>query len=522
MNHFSFSEMRFIISNCTKNNADTPYLRKIEKSQKVFTHRINLIKTLKIYIKKYCQYAPNKYNILYLSILYLDIILSKNKISLSYDKNLKYLCLCCFLMSLKFIGDYDISKKIIKNFCHNYKDEYKVFETQCLVLLEYNLIYTTAYDYITMILMKDQKNLLSICSSLLYQICEDNLYICYSPFYISVAIIQIAKNTINDNSHNHYDKYFHDQRVKYLYKMFTYIVNPSPDRVEQTIDNKKKINYSDINEDFRYINDFDNNNNTYKHYRNNMSTNINIFTNNNIQNNIVIINNDGRQTNEINNDYSDNNYNKKTCMTSKNKTPIKIFVNRYSNTSIKDFDNFNMNKTNESKYNNFKAKSNIHYFIKKKINTNTKNNILSKSYLNSDISGINYNSKTYKISKIKPNKNRKSSYKISIYPKSSNNLPHFFGDKNTIKTPFEIKKNLKFKDKESKDEDLSNDQLKQKINENKKTEKKRIITSNKSSLNFQLVSGVSKDNLVKLSRNLSKIVVKPLNNYYSNKKYENN
>jgi hypothetical protein len=64
-------------------------------------------------------------------------------------------------------------------------------------------------------------------------------------------------------------------------------------------------------------------------------------------------------------------------MTSKNKTPIKIFVNRYSNTSIKDFDNFNMNKTNESKYNNFKAKSNIHYFIKKKINTNTKNNILS-------------------------------------------------------------------------------------------------------------------------------------------------
>jgi hypothetical protein len=101
-------------------------------------------------------------------------------------------------------------------------------------------------------------------------------------------------------------------------------------------------------------------------------------------------------------------------------------------------------------------------------------------------------------------------------------LPHFFGDKNTIKTPFEIKKNLKFKDKESKDENLSNDQLKQKINENKKTEKKRIITSNKSSLNFQLVSGVSKDNLVKLSRNLSKIVVKPLNNYYSNKKYENN
>ena len=517
MNNFSFFFFFFIISNSTKINADIPYLRNFEKSPKVFAHRINLIKTLKTYIRKYCQYDPNKYNILYLSILYLDIILSKNKISLSYERNLKYLCLCCFLMSLKFIGDYDISKKIIKNFCHNYKDEYKIFEAQCLILLEHNLIYSTAYDYITMILMKEQKNLLSICSSLLYQICEDNLYICYSPFYISIAIIQLAKTTINDRSHNHYDKYFHDQRVKYLYKTFIYLINPSPDRYTQILD-KKTINYSDTNDDyFSYMNIYDNNNNYLNNTKKNKPSNINIFTNNNIQNNIVIINDQSLKTNE-NNDYND--YARKACITTKNKTPIKIFVNRY-NISMKDFGHLNNNKTNENGYNNDNAKSNTNYYMKKKINTNAKNSTLSKSFLNSNISVNNYNSKTYKISKIKQNKDRKTNYKICIYPKSSNNLVNYYSNKNTIiQTPFEIKKNQLFY--ESKENNLSNDELKQNKTEDNKSLKKKLIYTNKSSLNFKLVSGVSKDKLVKLSKNLSKSLVKSLNKNISNKKTINN
>ena len=86
MNNFTSSEMRLIISNSAKNNMNLPYLKPIKQSQKILSHRINLIRTLKIYIKKYCQFSPNRDNILYLSILYLDIILSKNKISLQYDK----------------------------------------------------------------------------------------------------------------------------------------------------------------------------------------------------------------------------------------------------------------------------------------------------------------------------------------------------------------------------------------------------------------------------------------------------
>ena len=38
--------------------------------------------------------------------------------------------------------------------------------------------------------------------------------------------------------------------------------------------------------------------------------------------------------------------------------------------------------------------------------------------------------------------------------------------------------------------------------------KKRTVLMNKSSVNFQLVSGVSKEKLVKLSRNFSKLILK--------------
>ena len=112
MKEFSFGERRLMISHSSKKN-------KIIIPKRVFNNRVNLIKTIKTYIKKYYNFASNKNNILYLSILYLDIILSKDKINLNHDKNLKYLCLCCFILSLKFLGDYDLSKKIIRNFCQN-------------------------------------------------------------------------------------------------------------------------------------------------------------------------------------------------------------------------------------------------------------------------------------------------------------------------------------------------------------------------------------------------------------------
>ena len=110
MSMTSLSEIRLIVANSASEN-NIKYSNEMENNQKYYSIRISLIKTLKTYIKKYYQ-SPDKYNVLYLSITYLDVILSKNRISLSHDKNLKYLCLCCFLLSLKFIGNYNYSKKL--------------------------------------------------------------------------------------------------------------------------------------------------------------------------------------------------------------------------------------------------------------------------------------------------------------------------------------------------------------------------------------------------------------------------
>ena len=533
MNNFTSSEMRLIISNSAKNNMNLPYLKPIKQSQKILSHRINLIRTLKIYIKKYCQFSPNRDNILYLSILYLDIILSKNKISLQYDKNLKYLCLCCFLLSLKFIGNYDLSKRIIKNFCNNYKDEYKIFEIQCLILLEHNLIYSTVYDYINMILAKESKKLISISSSLLYQLCEDNLFISYSPFYISVAIVLLAKNSINDKRHNHYDKYFHDQRVKYLYKMFSYVINPPqikfPLKIESTNDNTKNNN-SEINSNFNNNTKYNKNkydnyaSENYKHNRGGglKSSSINIFTNNNIQNNIVIINEFPRRKDEDNNKSRYNNNSiandieikEGRCYTTKNKTPLKIFVNRNSKNKV-HFNDFNQNKLSENelgiKYikeytTNNDDNNNKNYL--RKVNTVLKNNTLLKSYFNPEEMKDNYKQNTYKIPRFKQYKNMDKSQRISYCSYSSNNLPKFISNKTINRSCHRINKN--FDEADIKDGNKSNDIFIQNQNQTKSSSsmKRRIIYMNKSSLNFELVSGVPKEKLEKLSRNLSKTLMK--------------
>ena len=467
MNFFSFSEIRLIIAkSTTSNNMYLPFINSGGIKPKFYSHRISLIRTLKTYIKKYCQNS-DKYNILYLSILYLDIILSRNKISLSHDKNLKYLCLCCFLLSLKFIGNYDTSKKIISNFCRNYKEEYKIFEIQCLMLLEHNLVYTTTYNYLKMILINESKKLYPICNSILYQICEDSIYTHYSPFYISIAIFQIAKNSINDHSHNHYDKYFHDERVKILTKKLNYIINPP------------SIKTSFVNDNNIISNDINNNlNKTIS----NTNTNINIITNNNIHNNIVIINTICKKK-------SDNNFNKNSNYHINSKTtPMKINFKEISN---------NKEKNNNNKSENIKNGSEI-----KNINTN-KNHSDNKS--NCIINSSNFN-----LCRTKKNDIYNNHKTITIKDIKNNSHCNKISNLNKInyeQNSFEIKRNICFNNVGYKEESFSTDiQTPNQMNNN--NEKKRMISANKSSLNFQLVSGVSKEKLVKLSRNLSKTMMK--------------
>ena len=475
MSMTSLSEIRLIVANSASEN-NIKYSNEMENNQKYYSIRISLIKTLKTYIKKYYQ-SPDKYNVLYLSITYLDIILSKNRISLSHDKNLKYLCLCCFLLSLKFIGNYNYSKKIIFNFCKNYKQEYKIFEIQCLMLLEHNLSYTTVYDFLSMITIKESKNFLALCNYYLYQICEDKIYLFYPPFYIAIAIFQMAKNNTNNIKRNHYDKYFKDERVKLLIKKFNDIINPS-------IINDIIGDNNDIFDANNYYNDID------KEISN---SNINIFTNNNIHNNIVIINNYSK-----NNEYNDESYISSNTFYEENNTPRKIVK-----ISTNDFDK------------SYAGKDNIHLSGKS-------NNFLSRSQRINKLTSYNINYNLLNRISLKQNK-KNSEYEITSYKKMNNNNENnnntFFTlyKKNYKNNTLQIKKNLfnsnkiknffsynYFNDNNPKMKEITD----KKENENSKERRKRNIINNKSSLNFQLVSGLSKDKLLKLSRNISKTILK--------------
>ena len=470
MEEIPFSEIRLMVANsAAEKNIIEPYEKSIENSQKYYSIRISLIRTLKTYIKKYYQ-SPDKYNVLYLSIAYMDIILSKNKISLSHDKNLKYLCLCCFLLSLKFLGNFNCSKKIISNFCKNYKKEYKIFEIQCLILLDYNLSYTTVYDYLNLIAIKEDKRFLCLCNYYLYQICEEKDFISYPPFYVSIAIFQLVKNNTNNIKRNHYDKYFKDDRVKILTRKLKDIINPS------IINDLLNIVYNDI--------DNINNNNSMKIIKN---QNINFFTNNNIQNNIFIINNNNIGSNLCFENNKNTEFN----------TPIKIVKTKTN----KNNDNFSeKNKLNFlSKSSNFISNSskgqnrltdyNLNYNLlgrislkQNKINPN--NEIISYKKSNKNeiscktlyIKNPTNNKFCYKNSTIQIKKNILNNKRMNLY----NNSTAFL---NKSKTYIFGKKN-----------DVEEDE-------------KRHILNNKSSLNFQLVSGVSKEKLLKLSRNLSKSII---------------
>ena len=383
-----------------------------------------------------------------------------------------------------------------------------------------------------MILTKESKKLISISSSLLYQLCEDNLFISYSPFYISIAIVLLAKNSINDKRHNHYDKYFHDQRVKYLYKMFSYVINPPqirfPLKIESTNDNTKtnnsEINNNYNNNNIKYNkNKYDNyTSENFKHNRGgHKSSNINIFTNNNIQNNIVIINEYSRRKDEDNNNskytnsstVNDIESNEGRCLTIKNKTPLKIFVNRNSKNKVY-FDDFNQNKMSENdigiryikdyNYNNEDDNNNKNYL--RKVNTVLKNNTLLKSYFNPEEMKDNYKLKTHKIPRIKQNKNIDQSQRITYCAYSSNNLPQLISNKTINRSYHRVNKNLV--EAGIKDGNISNDILIQNQTKSSSSMKRRIIYVNKSSLNFELVSGVPKEKLEKLSRNLSKALMK--------------
>ena len=520
MDIFTFQEIRLIISNSysNENKTFTPQLTSRE-NQPNLSHRSNLVKTIKTYIKKYCTNDHEKNNILFLSITYLDVILKKNKISLSVDKNLKYLCLCCFLISLKFIGNYNISKKIISNFCHNYKDEYKIFEAQCLLLLEHNLYYTTAFDYLNMILSKNNKKLFNLSLMILNKLCEDNIYVFYQPFYISIAIYQFAKNFSNIKTNKIYDKYFTYEKVKQLYKRINIIFKPP----------QIKNNFSS------YLSMSNNSNNNCI----NKNTNKNLY---NINSHETISSDVNRRKIRSKKNCNDEDDTNSTYFTEKNHTPLKLKVkknlqisNNSSNNAIRSYAKFiNHSKIYDTEMKNkFLKNNNISYINYPKIRTsnNIENDVCNNNQnkivisvkkvlepraqhksilLNKNFDFIEINPRYterkterccgnrssrdifYKNNVMERNSLVSSNSALNNHLMYSNNILIYSNNSNNA-----IHQNKKY----------SNFKIKN-IMENNNSNNNKKIHAAKSSLNLQLVSGVPREKLFKLSKNLSKRIIR--------------
>ena len=214
MNEFN-EEINLILlkSNIKKNPHLIPVYQKSGKNSFIL-YRKEMVQTIKHLYQKYVN--NNNLGIFYLSVLYLDIILSKNKILLIIENNRKLLCLCCFILSLKFIGDSNNSEKIIKNYLKTDFPPYSIFETKCLYLLDYNLIYTTTYDYLNIILLKSDPKILFTSKTILYSYIENNSYINYCPFLTSISIIKYSKFINGNDSKILYDEYFEDNIVKHI------------------------------------------------------------------------------------------------------------------------------------------------------------------------------------------------------------------------------------------------------------------------------------------------------------------
>ena len=208
-------EIKIILikSNLKKNPHLIPIYQRTAKNSFI-KYRKEMIINLKSLYSKYLNKILNKLEILYLSILYLDIILSKNKINLIIDNNRKLLCLCCFILSLKFIGDSNSSEKIIKKYIKKDFPPYSIFETKCLYLLDYNLVYTTVYDYLNIILLNSDPKILFTCNTLLYSYIENNNFINHTPFYTTIAILKFSKSINGNYEKSIYDEYFNDLNVK--------------------------------------------------------------------------------------------------------------------------------------------------------------------------------------------------------------------------------------------------------------------------------------------------------------------
>ena len=212
MNDFYRSEVRLIISNSFDNDEEN--IIPLSNKQIYLSFRKEMIQ----YLKKVCvsliPEIDNQLEIFYLSVQYLDIISLKNRITIKIGSNRKMMVLASFIISLKFLGNFDIYEIIIKRTIRQEFINYSNFEARCMYLLDYNLIYTTVFNYLNMILYDSNPKILYTCKSILYSFIENESFINYNPFSIAISIYKYSRQITGLYRNNFYNKYFNENNIE--------------------------------------------------------------------------------------------------------------------------------------------------------------------------------------------------------------------------------------------------------------------------------------------------------------------
>lgn len=151
-------------------------------------------------------HCKNKYEIFYLSLLYIDLILfnCKNEPIIT---NLNLLIFCCFYLSIKSrLSQFEILK--IKDIKQLYPEKFDEFskndirevEVLCLRLLDYNINFMTYYDFLLLIgeRMKLSKTVINFSLDILNKTINNDIknYIFKSPCKLAQDIIYSTRKKL--------------------------------------------------------------------------------------------------------------------------------------------------------------------------------------------------------------------------------------------------------------------------------------------------------------------------------------
>jgi hypothetical protein len=220
MDGFSDSEVHSLISNLLDMNERN--FISFSNKQHYLNFRKDMIQYLKKIFSSLIPNFENNLNIFYLSVLYLDIICSKNRISIKNETNRKMIVLTSFIISLKFIGNYDIIELIIKKIIKKEFLNFTNFEARCMYLLDYNLIFSTVFDILNMILYDSNPKILYTCKSILYSFIENESFINYNAFSIAISIYKYSRHITGINNKNYYNKFFDLKQIEEIENIIQY------------------------------------------------------------------------------------------------------------------------------------------------------------------------------------------------------------------------------------------------------------------------------------------------------------